>query len=111
MKKLGALCALLLINGQCLEPFNPFIFEYIINDCDLQSLHKHLVGDWHPELRQTIRQWIDMGETGDVIPFRSHFASFHNQSVQDPFNYLSFILLIPKFRVGWDSSCSEQRDA
>lgn len=85
VKKLGALCALLLINGQCPEPFNPLIFQYIINDCDLQSLHEHLVGEWHPDLRTTIRQWIDMGETGDVTPFRSHFASFHNQSVRNCF--------------------------
>ena len=69
VKKLGALCTLLLINGQCPEPFSPLIFQYIINGCDLQSLHEHLVGEWYPELRTTIRQWIDMGETGDVTPF------------------------------------------
>jgi len=84
VKKLGALCALLLINGQCPEPFNPLIFQYIINDCDLNSLHEHLIGEWHPDLRATIRQWIDVGETGDVTLFRSHFASFHNQSVRKP---------------------------
>jgi len=45
IKKLGALCTLLLINGQCPEPFSLLIFQYIINVCDLQSLFEHLVGE------------------------------------------------------------------
>ena len=82
MKKLGALCALLLINGQCPDPFNPLVFQYLIHNFDLHLLYERLVGEWRPELRTTIRNWINMGETGDVTPFWSHFASYHNQSVR-----------------------------
>jgi hypothetical protein len=104
VKKLGAICALLLINGQCPDPFNPLIFQYLINNFNLHSLHERLVGEWHPELRATIRNWIDMGETGDVAPFRSHFATYHNQSVRI---LLSSCFHLMTYNLAWVSPSPE----
>ena len=50
MKKLGAICALMLIHGICPEPLNPLIFQFIIHNGNFNSLHRGLVQEWHLEL-------------------------------------------------------------
>ncbi|KAF6762168.1 hypothetical protein DFP72DRAFT_1061446 [Ephemerocybe angulata] len=79
--KLGAICALMMLSGQCPAPFNPLLFHYIINHCDLHSLHPALVGAWHPELCADIRRWNELGPTGDISSFQSHFSTFWNSEL------------------------------
>jgi hypothetical protein len=86
VKILGALCALLLINGICPDPFNPLLFLFIIYKFNIHSLDRETVGEWHPELRQTIDSWLAAGATGDTTPFRDIFCSYLNMDVSAKFN-------------------------
>lgn len=90
LKTLGAITALCLIHGQPPIPFDPLFLHFIINNCNIQSLHRSFVGEWHQELRHVIDQWLQMGPNGDAMQpiFMSHFASYHDTSVS-----LYFILL------------------
>ena len=86
VKILGALCALLLINGICPDPFNPLLFLFIIYKFNIHSLDRETVGEWHPELRQTIDDWLAAGATDDTTPFRNIFCSYLNMDVSVRFN-------------------------
>ena len=77
LTKLGALCALLLITGQCPSPLDPCILQYIVHGMDIHSLHPAFVGEWHPETRAKVLQWLDIGPTGDITSFQSHFAAYN----------------------------------
>lgn len=92
VKILGALCALLLINGICPEPFNPLLFLLIVYKFDIHSLDRETVGEWHPELRQAIDSWLAAGATGDATPFRDIFCSYLNMDVGARFNIYSLSL-------------------
>ena len=81
MKKLGAICALMLIHGICPEPLKPLIFQFIIHNGDFNSLHRGLVQEWHPELLDLITRWLAVGPTGSLEPFRLHFAIYHDMDV------------------------------
>lgn len=82
LKKLGALCAIMLISKQCPFPFDPLIFHFIVHGCDLHSLHLPLVREWHPEICQVIEKWISIGPTGDATEFSPHFSTFHDMPVR-----------------------------
>jgi hypothetical protein len=81
VKMLGALCALLLINGICPDPFNPLLFLLIVYNFNMHSLDCETVGEWHPKLRQTIDSWLAAGATGDATPFRDIFCSYLGMDV------------------------------
>ena len=81
MKRLGAICALMLIHGMCPEPMNPLIFQFIIHNGDFNSLHRALVQEWHPELFDLINCWLSLGPNDSLEPFRAHFASYHDVDV------------------------------
>lgn len=77
----GALTSLLVINQICPSPLSPLFLHFLIHGSQLQSLHKLLVTEWHPELASTIQQWINLGHAGNPQPFESHFASYHDTQV------------------------------
>lgn len=80
--KFGATCALALTYGMTLGPhFGPGVLQYIIHGCDLASLHPAFVGEWYPELKRTISDWIAAGPDGDITAFQSHFAIYHDMQV------------------------------
>ena len=81
MKKLGAICALMLIHGICPEPLNPLIFQFIIHNGNFNSLHRGLIQEWHPELLVLITRWLAVGPNDSLEPFRSHFAIYHDMDV------------------------------
>jgi hypothetical protein len=81
LRKLGALCALLMILGQAPCPLGPGIFQFITHGCDLHALHPAFVGEWHPDLRRMVMDWIQMGPDGDVAPFEQHFITWHDFEV------------------------------
>jgi hypothetical protein len=78
---LGALMALLLIHGITPERVGPVILQYIVHGCNLESIHPSFLGEWHPELRRTILDWLEIGSAGDVTPFQGHFATYFNMQV------------------------------
>lgn len=86
VKILGALCALMLINGICPDPFNPLFFLFIVHKFNVHSLDRQTVSEWHPELRQAIDSWLAAGATGDATPFRDIFCSYLNMDVSVQFN-------------------------
>ena len=90
MRKLGAICALLLIHGICPEPLNPLIFQFIIHNGDFNSLHRSLIQEWHPELLDLINRWLAVGSTDSLEPFRAHFASYHDTDVSFSISFCCF---------------------
>ena len=78
---LGATTALWLLRGMPTIPLDPVFIHFLIHDCNLQSIHRGILGEWHPTLRQTISDWIDLGPNGDASPFENHFAIIHDIQV------------------------------
>ena len=90
MKKLGAICALMLVHGICPEPLNPLIFHFIIHNGDFNSLHRTLIQEWHPELLALIDRWLSLGADESLEPFRPHFAIYHDMDVCVVISFLIF---------------------
>ncbi|TFY76208.1 hypothetical protein EWM64_g7804 [Hericium alpestre] len=76
LKKLGAICALMLIMGNNIEPYDPCLFQYIVYDADINSLHPAFISEWHPEICNAVRDWIDMGPEGSPAHFERWFVSY-----------------------------------
>ncbi|KAF8140970.1 hypothetical protein K438DRAFT_1879028 [Mycena galopus ATCC 62051] len=55
---LGCLAALLLIHGIAPEPLSPALIQWAANKCDLGSLTREFIGEWFPELRTLLDDWI-----------------------------------------------------
>jgi hypothetical protein len=68
---------LLLIIGQCPTPLDPCILQYIVHGMDIHSLHPAFIGEWHPETRAKVLQWLDIGPAGDITPFQNHLAAYN----------------------------------
>ena len=81
VKVLGALCALLLISGICPDPFSPLLFYLIVFKFNIAALDRDIIGEWHPELRKLIDDWLAAGPEGDTSPFRSLFCSYLGMDV------------------------------
>jgi hypothetical protein len=77
LTKLGALCALLLIIGQCPSPLDPCILQYTVHGMNIHSLHPAFVGEWHPEIRAKVLQWLDISSDGDITPFQNHLTAYN----------------------------------
>ncbi|KAL0568763.1 hypothetical protein V5O48_013214 [Marasmius crinis-equi] len=78
---LGALCAMSLIYGRGTDPLNPLLLIYLINDCDLKSLHSDLVLRLDPQLHHTLKTWKQTSHLDNVSSFAGHFTSFHDIQV------------------------------
>ncbi|KAF8166430.1 hypothetical protein K438DRAFT_1857228 [Mycena galopus ATCC 62051] len=78
---LGCLAALLLIHGIAPEPLSPALIQWAANKCDLGSLTREFIGEWFPELRSLLDDWVSTGPTGDIRPFANHFAIYHDIQV------------------------------
>jgi hypothetical protein len=93
LTKLGALCALLLIVGQCPSPLDPCILQYAVHGMNIHSLHSAFIGEWHPETRAKVLHWLDIGCDGDITPFQNHLAAYNSLEVSQ-FIVLSFSVYI-----------------
>ena len=78
---LGALTSLLIINGIAPVPLSPVLLHYFIHQSDLNAIHPSFLGNWYPDLRQLIQNWLAIGHTGDLTPFESHFITYHDMQV------------------------------
>ncbi|KAJ7769140.1 hypothetical protein DFH07DRAFT_1006888 [Mycena maculata] len=74
-KRLGAVCGLLMIFGWSPAPISPAIFQYIIHGGNLHSLHPTFVGEWFPELRSLILDFLPRFETHFATPLHSEVAT------------------------------------
>ena len=82
MSILGAITALSLVWGMSASPFDPVLLHFFIHNCDLHSIHPGVFGEWHPILKWTITDWINMGPGGDVTPFLPYFTMFRDTQVR-----------------------------
>ncbi|KAJ7474611.1 hypothetical protein B0H11DRAFT_1866205 [Mycena galericulata] len=97
-KRLGAICGLLMVFGQSPAPISPAIFQYLIHGGNLHALHPAFLGEWFPELRALLLNFLDTGPNGSLTPFSAHFATFHNIEANIPFFLLRFHLYSPHTR-------------
>ena len=81
MSILGAILALSLLWGKSAGLLDPVFLHFAIHECNLHSIHTGILGEWHPDFKQTLTNWIDMGPAGDPMPFQSHFVTFHDTQV------------------------------
>jgi hypothetical protein len=78
MEVLGAVSALCLIRGMSTHPIDPVLLHYFVHGCNLHSIHPALLAEWHPALKRTLVDWIELGPHGDAAAFQSAFASYCN---------------------------------
>lgn len=83
---LRAATALSLLHGMSTIPWDPVFLHFLVHDCNILSMHPGIVGEWHPELKQMISNWLDVGPRDDITQFREYFASYHDIQVA----YLNF---------------------
>lgn len=81
LKRLGAAAALMCIHGQFPAPLSPAVLLYTIYDHDFHCLTPTFIGEWFPDLRKLISDWLEMGPDGDPMPFSAHFASYLDRQV------------------------------
>lgn len=62
-------------------PLDPVLLHYFVHDCDLNSIHADIMEEWHPELKQTISNWLSLGPDDDISGFRDHLATYHDKQV------------------------------
>jgi hypothetical protein len=80
-KRLGAICGLLMINGQYPGRISPAIFQYLIHGSNFHSLNRTFIGEWFPNLRTLLLAFHAAGPEGDLSPFQSHFVTYHDVEV------------------------------
>ncbi|KAJ7026563.1 hypothetical protein C8F04DRAFT_1045551 [Mycena alexandri] len=73
---LGCITSLLLIHGIAPEPFSPALIQFAANGCDLSSLSRDFLREWHPELVDVIDRWDTTGAGGDITSFQYFLASY-----------------------------------
>jgi hypothetical protein len=83
MAVFGAVVALCLVRGISAYPLDPVVLHFFTHDCNLNSIHPQLLGEWHPSLKATLSDWLSIGPDGDVGMFREHFATYHDLQVND----------------------------
>lgn len=81
MAVLGAITALSLISGMSASPLDPVLLHFLLHNCDLHSIHPGILGEWHPDLKRSITDWINIGPDGDAAPFQAHFATYRDTQV------------------------------
>ncbi|KAF8233991.1 hypothetical protein L208DRAFT_1377077 [Tricholoma matsutake] len=45
--------------------------------------YRSFVGEWHPETRAKVLQWLDIGSNGDITPFQNHLAAYNALEIRD----------------------------
>ncbi|TFK17289.1 hypothetical protein FA15DRAFT_661558 [Coprinopsis marcescibilis] len=76
VKKFGAICLLMMIHGQCPQPLDPCVYQFIAHGCDLRSLHAGFMSEWHPNLKHDLDPLIAVGPNGDLSGFQHLFMSY-----------------------------------
>jgi hypothetical protein len=78
MRRFAVVVALLYINGHAPMPLSPAVTLFIVYNADLNCLSPAFIGEWFVNLRKRLLDWLAMGPEGDLRPFASYFASFHD---------------------------------
>jgi hypothetical protein len=78
---LGAITAFTLLHGMSATPWDPAFLHFMIHGCDIASIHRDFLYEWHPSLKQTITEWLEVGPLGDITRFQHHFSTYHDLQV------------------------------
>ena len=89
---LGALTSLLLLNGVPPIPLSPVLLHYFIHNLELDAISPNLLGNWYPDLKKLIQDWIAIGPNGDIEAFTSHFITYHDTQVSHCMFFITFII-------------------
>ncbi|KAF8233723.1 hypothetical protein L208DRAFT_1554721 [Tricholoma matsutake] len=81
LKCLRAVCALLYIHRQTPMPLSPAVILFIVYKFNLHCLTPGFIGEWFINLRKLIADWLELGPEGNLQPFASHFATYHDTEV------------------------------
>jgi hypothetical protein len=81
MAVFGAIVAMCLLRGVSAQPLDPVVLHFFIHGLCLDSIHRQLLKEWHPDIQQLIADWLSIGPYGDISAFRDHFATYHNLQV------------------------------
>ena len=78
MMRLAVVAALLYISGHTPMPLSPAVILFITYGSDLNCLTLAFIGEWFVNLRKRLLDWLAMGPEGDLQPFATYFATFHD---------------------------------
>ncbi|KAK7012389.1 hypothetical protein R3P38DRAFT_3279919 [Favolaschia claudopus] len=74
----AAMWSLLMIKGLAPYPISVGLLQFLLNDCDFNSLTRDFLSVWHPLVRAVGDSWVEAGPTGDISTptVRSHLAAY-----------------------------------
>ncbi|KAF8230740.1 hypothetical protein L208DRAFT_1172704, partial [Tricholoma matsutake] len=67
--------------GQTPMPLSPTVILLIVYKFNLHCLTPGFIGEWFVDLQKLIADWLESGPEGDLQPFSSHFATYHDTEV------------------------------
>ncbi|KAI0309933.1 hypothetical protein OF83DRAFT_1179067 [Amylostereum chailletii] len=62
--------------GRAAKPGDPAYLHLLLNNCDIDSLTKEVVKEWHPQLCASLEGFIQAGPDGDIAPFTPLLVEF-----------------------------------
>ena len=77
----GAVVALCLIRGVSVPPLDPVLIHFFIHNCNIRSITPGIVGEWHPALKKTIDDWLQIGPNAKVAAFQEFFTTYFELQV------------------------------
>ncbi|KAJ7186598.1 hypothetical protein C8R46DRAFT_1024634 [Mycena filopes] len=78
LRRLGAICGLLLVFGQFPAPISVAIFQYIFNHGNFHSLRSSFVQEWFPQLAALLAEFQALSPTDDLTAFQPHLVTHLN---------------------------------
>ena len=90
---LGVIVALCLIHNISTAPLDPLLLHFFTHGSNIQVICPALLAEWHPDRKQNIQHWINLGPNGDPASFQKYIASYHNVQV-NYYNVCYFILTL-----------------
>ncbi len=86
----------MLVYGVAPSPLSPALVQFLLHECDLNSLTQAFIQEWFPSLHRTLTDWnaaASRTSGGDSIDaFDAHFQLYHDFPVC--FYFLIFANLI-----------------
>jgi len=52
-------------------PWDPVFLHFLVHKCDIASIHPGILLEWHPKLKQTILEWLEVGPLANVVRFKT----------------------------------------
>ncbi|KAJ7149802.1 hypothetical protein C8R43DRAFT_951776 [Mycena crocata] len=74
--RLGAICGLLMVFGQCPGQISPAIFQYLIHNGNFASLRAPFIGEWFPEMRNTLLELLAKAPDDDLSQFAPQLLTY-----------------------------------